>query len=183
MMEQGVYLAKCRSCNRCPLSTLEEKELQALENIIGTISRAKGSIVFEEGDSALECYIICEGEARLIKHLEQGGRLAFKLLKQGDLLGVEELLVKAGSYQSSARVIQDAILKVIPRAEFLHLCESSPGFDLEVTRTLAEQNLALQQKLIDLAQKPACRRLVDELVQLVELHGRARGGTIEITLP
>jgi CRP-like cAMP-binding protein len=168
---------------QCPLHAISEADLQALGPVIGTIHRPKGSIVFEEGDSALHGYIICNGELELFKHLERGGNLVFQSSHPGDLLGVEELLLKEASYRACARVREDTVLHVIPRAEFMRLSESSAAFSVELLRKLAHQKLALQQRLVSATENPAWRRLVMTLLELAQEHAHRKENAIEIGIP
>lgn len=151
--------------------------------MIGTITRPPGNVLFEEGDSALDAYVICRGEVEQIRHISRGGNHLLLSRGQGDLLGVEELLAKASTYRSTARVLQDAMLRVIPRAEFLELVQTSPAFCLEVMKRLAFQALTLEQRLTQLIELPACRRLVEALRTLAERYGKEQGEFVEIGIP
>ena len=183
-MESRICVAEC--CKRngpCPFDVFKEEELEALNPLVGTIRRAKGSLLYEEGDSALDCYILCKGEVELFKILERGGNQVLYVCRHGDVLGIQELISKASSYLATARISQDAELTVLPRAEFLHLMNSSIHFCLEVMQRLAVQSLTLQQKLVAFVEKPACQRLAQALLNLAEHHGSHRDDAIDITIP
>ncbi len=182
--EHPLGLEECSNCPQdCPLRTLSEADLQAVAPAVGTIHRPKGSIIFDEGESALHCYLICKGELELLKHLERGGNQALQFAFPGDILGIEEILTKQASYRSSARVRQDALLRVIPRAEFMHLLESSTAFSMPVMQKLAQQKLLLQEKLSSTTEKPAHHRLVTVLLELAQTHGHRKGNGMEIRIP
>jgi CRP-like cAMP-binding protein len=173
----------CRANSSCPLAVLKDEEIREIEPMIGTITRPSGSIIFEEGDSALDAYIICRGEVEQIRRMARGGNHLLLTRRQGDLLGVEELLAKASTYGSTARVLQDAMVRVIPRAEFLNLVQTSSVFCLEVMKRLAFQALTLEQKLTQFVELPACRRLVEALATLAERYGKRQGEFVEIQIP
>jgi CRP-like cAMP-binding protein len=187
MIKKTPRLKECESCsagNHCPLSALEEEEFQRIELLIGTIYRPQNAILFEEGDSALDVYLICQGEVEQIRHISRGGSRILLVKKQGDCLGVEEVLAKRPSYFSTARVLQDALIRVISRAEFLRLLQSSPQFCLEVIKGLALQMLSLEEKLTQFMELPAHQRLLKVLAQLAQHYGRSSGeGFIEIDIP
>jgi CRP-like cAMP-binding protein len=184
MNERNASIQECRSFTaNCPLSVLTDEELREVEPMIGTITRPRGTVIFEEGDSALDAYIICGGEIEQIRHMSRGGNHLLLTRRQGDLLGVEELLAKASTYRSTARVLQDTMVRVIPRAEFLNLIQISPVFCLEVMKRLAFEALTLKHKLTQLIELPACRRLVEALTTLAERYGKRQGEFVEIQIP
>ena len=183
-MHQNRSVRECCTANgACPLSVLKDEELQGVEPLIGTIHRPRGTVLFEEGDSVLDVYIICQGEVEQIRHISRGGSHLLLTRRQGNLLGVEELLARAPTYRSTARVLQDALVRVIPRAEFLHLVHSSPDFCIEVMQGLAHETLTLEQRLIQFVELPAKQRLVEVLTRLAELYGKKRGEFVEISIP
>ena len=162
----------CQTYGPCPLGALDKEKLQELEPWVGMIHRPAGSVVFEEGDSALDVYLICQGEVEMVKSLEHGGRQVLFTRRQGDLLGSEEVITKEPVYRETARVLVDATLRVIPRSEFLSLLGQSPHFDLEVLQRLASRLLHLEQKFARFAEKPAAARLVEVLLSFAEHYGR-----------
>jgi len=167
----------------CPFSILEKAQLNNIEPLIGTIQRPKRSILFEEGDSVLAVYLIEEGEVTLLKRLRGGGSYLLLTLRHGDLLGAEELLSQTESYRTTARVLEAATLKAIPRAEFLYLLESSREFSLEIMRRMALHTFRVEEKIRLLVEKSAWARLAEVFLELCERYGNPQGRSIEISIP
>ena len=162
----------CRVHGPCPLRALGREKLRELEPHVGVIHRPAGSIVFEEGDSALDVFVICRGEVEMVTSLENGGRQVLFTRSQGDLLGAEEVVTKEPVYRETARVLVDALLRVIPRSEFLNLLGHSTPFDLEVLQRVSTKLLHLERKFARFAEKSALERLVEVLLSFAERYGR-----------
>ena len=53
--------------SRSPFAVLEESQFQRLESLARHIRRPSGSILYEEGETAVECYFTLDGVAEVFK--------------------------------------------------------------------------------------------------------------------
>ena len=132
-----------------PFSRLPESALGALSFHIIVRYHPKNEVIFEEGSQPLEyLYIIRKGAIVL----EVDGR-EIDFLHEGDVFGYPSLL-SGNPPTSTARVVQDAILYLLPKEIFLKLIEKYEEFELFFARSLAKK-LSATVKMVKFPTKDA----------------------------
>ncbi|WP_457600466.1 putative nucleotidyltransferase substrate binding domain-containing protein [Hydrogenivirga sp.] len=117
-----------------PFSRLPESALGALSFHILVRYYPKGEVIFEEGSKPLEyLYIVRKGAVTL----EVDGR-EIDFLHEGDVFGYPSLL-SGEPPTSTALVVQDAILYLVPKDIFLKLIEKYEEFELFFAKSLAKK--------------------------------------------
>lgn len=165
-----------------PFSVLDEAQYDRLESLARHIRRPNGSILYEEGESAVECYFAVSGAVEVFKRTQHGGTFILKTTRAGEFLGLDDVIASNGVYQSSARVTSEAELWGIPREEMTNLLESSPAFAAEILSLIADQACSLRDRLTDFVEKPVSERLVETLDHLTRTHGTSNGRETGIQL-
>lgn len=165
-----------------PLAALEAAQLERLESLARHIRRPSGSILYEEGEAAVECYVALDGVAEVFKRTEGGGAFILTTAQAGQFFGLDDVIATDGIYQSSARVVAEAKLLAIPREEIASLLESSPAFAAQILSLVADLACSLRARLADFVEKPVSQRLAETLDQLARHHGVPTDNGIRIDM-
>ena len=165
-----------------PFSQVDEAQFERLASLARHIRRPSGSILYEEGEAAVECYFVLDGVVEVFKRTEDGGSFILKTPSGGDFFGLDDVIASNSAYQSSARVITEAELWAVPREEMSNLLESAPAFAAEILSLIADHACSLRSRLTDFVEKPVSARLVETLDHLARFHGTPNGDGVKIKL-
>ena len=132
------------------------KELAALSKVVDF---AEGTIVFSEGEPAVNCYLIVDGSV-LLEICGPAGCTPILTVGEGELLGWSSVL-GAKQLTSTARTRTSTRAIELSGHELLTLCEQIPQFGYQFMRCTA---LAL------------AKRLTATRLQLLDLYGEETGG-------
>jgi len=134
------YLVQQRLRNIELLSALSEEDLRAIAQRLDFRAISRGDVVIEAGADGDAAFFIEEGQVRLITRSHDGE--SFEDLENGAIFGHTSLLT-GKAYASTARVIADGTLWVLPREGYQSLLRQHPAVKLALSRALAE---ALSEK-------------------------------------
>ncbi len=165
-----------------PFAALEDDQLDRVESLARHIHRPGGSILYEEGEAAVECYVALDGVVEVFKRTEDGGAFILMTARGGQFFGLDDVIASDGVYQSSARVTSEADLLAVPREEMTGLLESAPAFAGRILSLIADHACSLRGKLANFVEKPVSARLLETLDYLARFHGTAENGGIKIDL-
>ncbi len=85
-----------------------------------------GDLVFKEGDSGHEVYVVVEGRVQITMEMDRPTEQApVHTVAPGDLFG-EFALVSDHERSASARAVKDTVLFTFSREAFERLCEEDP---------------------------------------------------------
>ncbi|MCK9420134.1 MAG: cyclic nucleotide-binding domain-containing protein [Nitrospirae bacterium] len=90
--------------------TLNERELEKIQNICVRETHARDTTLFVEGDPGNRCYLITKGQVRISKFIRNIGEEALTVLKEGDYFGEMALI---DNFPRSAHAIANTDLEVI----------------------------------------------------------------------
>ncbi len=119
--------AKCAVCevrNFVLFSGLSQHELDALLTPIDNLHVPHHAILYEQGTPAPYVYTVRSGLIKLRVQLPNGGQRIVRLLRPGDVAGLETLVGER--YHHSAIALKDADVCRIPREVVLQLDQSHP---------------------------------------------------------
>ncbi|UCB43243.1 MAG: cyclic nucleotide-binding domain-containing protein [Dehalococcoidales bacterium] len=98
----------------------------------------KSEIIFEEGSTGNEMYLIHTGSIALIKRQGADKSVTLAVLRAGDFFG-EMALVDEVPRSLSAVAVKDTQLIVLDRAKFLFIVQQQPQFALSIMHTLCQR--------------------------------------------
>jgi CRP-like cAMP-binding protein len=115
-----------------------------------------GDIIFPEGASGDELYVVIEGEVEILTNpgliSEQPGELSLvvvSIMRRGQSFG-EIALVDRGLRSATARAKQNNTrVLILPRDKLISLCDTYPQLGYRLMYNLAA-DLALKMRLVDL---------------------------------
>ncbi len=130
----------------------------------------KGDTIFFEGNQPQGLYCINNGRVKVYQSGYDGKEQIIRLAKAGDIMGYRAL-ISGDSYSSSATVIEDSKVCLIPREVFYDLLSNNSDISKRVMQLLASELKEAQHTITDLAQKPVIERLAEALLMLKEYYG------------
>ena len=92
-----------------------------------------GTVIFSEGESANEMYLVIEGQVKLSINGEPMG-----MEVEGGIIG-EMALIDLAQRSATATAVTDCILAPLDRSKFVSMLRETPEFSLHVMSVLADR--------------------------------------------
>lgn len=124
---------------------VSEDDISRLASAAEQISCKVGQIIFREGDSAEEMYLVIDGALQVVAQTGQQISNFVARIGRGSIVG-EISLVSGTARTATVEVVQDAILMKLPKESVLKLVNSTPDLVVQITN-LARQRLHRRQLL------------------------------------
>lgn len=133
---------------RAPLfSDLKGDLLDTLARSAKVRGFAPGELLVKEGEDATTFYVLCEGQAEVVKRLGEGGEQVIGHLGEGDFFG-EMALLDGFPRVASVRAVSDCECLVLARWDFLALVRSSPEVALGILPVLSRRLRECEEQLL-----------------------------------
>jgi len=127
---------------------------------------AAGQIIFTEGETGGECFILQEGRVRLVKRV----RLVEKsllILKPGDLFG-ENALLESAPRASTAVALTDIVLLALDAHTFETLLGSDPAVALRLVRLLVRRVREAEDQIENMLLRDNQSKIVNTILKLCD---------------
>lgn len=175
---------RCSHCaNRgagvfCALDAVAVKKLDSAqtENLF-----KKGQVLFYEGNPAIGVYCVSSGEVKLSKMGAGGRPQILGIVGPGTLMGHRSLLINK-PHGMTAEALVDCRVCFFEKKFFLDLLNHEPSVSFEVLKKLSQDLDAVEDRLLDMVEKPVPVRLARLLLMLKEVHGRPGPKGVVLTL-
>ncbi len=145
------------------------EELESLPHDREARKFKKKSELFSEGTSPRYLYFIVSGKVKVHRMNEWGKELITGIYRAGEFLGYEAL-IKNQKYAESAMAMEDIVVNLIPKDDFLKLLYGSRELSARFIKMLADDIYDKQEKLIQLAYDSIRKRIANALVELHERY-------------
>jgi CRP-like cAMP-binding protein len=132
----------------------------------------KGQTIFYEGNPALGVYCVATGNIKLYKTSAQGRPQILGIVGAGTILGHRSLLTNR-PHGLTAEALEDSRVCFFERGFFLNLLKREASVANEVIKRLSQDLDAVEDRLMDLVEKPVPARLARLLLMLKEVHGQS----------
>lgn len=139
-----------------------------------------GYVLFEEGDTGDEMYIIQEGKVRIVKRVDQGEKL-LAVIPPGEFFGEMAILLNEPR-SASAIVEEDAKLLVIDSATFEAMIKSNGEIAYRIIKKLAQRLKETNSQIEMLSYKDANRKVVYAFVRSADKGREIPGKGILVPL-
>ena len=119
--------ANCKDCairQMVLFADLDQSDFNLIHHPINELQLEKGETLYKEGDSPQAIYTIRSGMIKLVHYLADGSFRIVRVLRQGDVTGMEALDNK--NYLQHAIVLETASLCQIPVKEIESINQRSP---------------------------------------------------------
>jgi len=133
---------------RAPLfSNLKGDFLDTLARSVKVRRFAPGELLVGEGEDATTFYVLCEGQAEVVKRLGQEGEQVIGHLSDGDFFG-EMALLDGFPRVASVRAVSDCECLLLVRWDFLALVRTSPEVALGILPVLSRRLRECEEQLL-----------------------------------
>lgn len=151
---------------RCNDPEYISKIVRLCDNSMNKFYR-KNEVIFSENScSAGVCYII-SGKVKLFKTVSNKRKQIVRFASKEDILGVKSAITGQPNTVTAA-AIEDVMVCVIPRGNFLNLLAKTPDLAYYLIDCLSSSLIEVESRTISIAQKSERERLAEALVQISE---------------
>ncbi len=99
----------------------------------------KSEVVFEEGSSGKEMYIVCSGKVKLYVGTGNGKRRLLAVLGPGEHFGEMNLVDKSPRSATAIAAQDNTVLAALDRIRFIYLVRQQPRFALTLMETMSKR--------------------------------------------
>lgn len=145
--------------------TKELQEFQKLSENRPVRMFKRKDFIFMEGQTPNDLFFIEKGKVKTYKVNYDGKELITGMHHDGDFLGYVPLLEEK-PYYDNAEVIEDARIKIIPKADFLELLYSSKEVARKFIRLLSNNIEEIENRLLDIAYQSVRQRVAATLLSI-----------------
>ena len=164
VVENGLSLTEpCAS----PLHTIPGFERVSKRKIFD-----KGAVLFVEGHSARDVYVVCTGRLKLSMTSAEGRKLIVRIARPRDMLGVHAALI-GQSYEATAETLTPCRIDSISRKDLLGLLERQKSYGLSVAVAISKDFTDFLEHARGLLMSiSAAEKLAHLLLSLADQFGR-----------
>ncbi len=151
-------------------SHLKENEFHMIENNLATKEIKKGEILYLQGTSDKNVYILKKGAVKITKLASQGKMIILDIFKDNSIFG-EMGLVEPDERDETVEVIEDGHICIMPREDFNKILEMAPELSVKITKMMGLRRWKIENKLLDLLYSTVEQRLARTILNLLEDFG------------
>ncbi|MBO9701960.1 MAG: Crp/Fnr family transcriptional regulator [Sporocytophaga sp.] len=148
---------------------LSEGELELLNSRMVTLKYKQGQIIFQEGGLPLGIFIVKQGKVKKYKTGIDGKEQIFYVCKEKELIGYHALLSEE-YYSDSAATMEDSIISMIPKDDFLKVLNISSVLSNHLLKNLSHEFSVLINSIAIQSQKSVRERLALALLILKDKY-------------
>lgn len=115
---------------------LPDGAFAALSRVTTVESCRRGSVLFEEGQDSTRLYLIGSGRVRLFLR-DNGSAATSRIALPGEVLGLSAVTARA-PYQTTAQVLDDALVAVVSRKDWVQFLQEFPEACLRIVQLLSD---------------------------------------------
>lgn len=172
-MRKGNASIDCMNCNSRAKSifcTINEKDVEAINDNKGCSFYKKGQIIFNQHSSPHGIFVIYSGKVKVFQLAENGKEQIVRMVKEGDVIGYRALLSNE-NYTSTAETLVDSKICFIPKELFFSLMSKNYSITERLMKHLTTDLKHAESKVTGLAQKSVKERMAEALLFIKETYG------------
>lgn len=142
----------------------------SIDNMVSASSLrkvTKGEMIFYEKDPAVAFFIVGEGKIKIFKLSSEGKEQILMIARQGETFA-EAALFGGGYFPASAQAMEDSLLMVVHRDQFLTLVKQNPNIALSLIARLSELLHKLNRLVEELSLTDITTRLAHYFINIIE---------------
>lgn len=129
----------------------------------------KGEVIFREGTYPSSIFYLKHGKAKKYKADVDGSEQIIYVANTGELLGYHAIL-SGDRYPDSAAALEESIIIIIPKDDFLQTVQQSSILSKRLLKTLSHEFTVFANSLTLIAQRTVRERLALQLIVLREKY-------------
>lgn len=160
-------------------SALESEQLKEVANEAQHLEVARGTIVFNRGDTAHSLFMLISGQIKLAINSPQGTEKVIGIIGPGESFGEAIIFLDQAMFPIYAQATTDSQLLLIPKQVIFNLLERDMTVSRKMLAGLSVRNRQLVQDIESVALLTSTQRLIGYLLQI----SAGATGTGRVTLP
>lgn len=138
-----------------------------------------GNILFREKEPGTEFYIILSGTVKIFTGSPGGEEKILSLFKAGDSFG-EMALIDGQPRSASAAAVENCLLLVLSKADFLEVLRNNFDISLAIMQELGRRLRETNEHVRDLTFLDSRTRILKQLIQMANRTGIRKGSQITL---
>lgn len=153
----------------CPIfSGLDDRPLDELARLAGSVKFEEGGVVFNEGEDARALYILVNGAVTLVKYSASGKEQFIRAVKKGEMFA-EAAVFSGGAYPVTAVASARSELLSLKKEKFIRFIREHPDVSLKIMSVMSSLLRHLNNLLTDLSLGTVTSRLAAYLLKKAKL--------------
>ncbi|MEH0148037.1 CRP-like cAMP-activated global transcriptional regulator GlxR [Corynebacterium sp. Q4381] len=144
-----------------------------------TVTFARGTTIFDEGEPGDRLYIIVEGKVKLARHAPDGRENLLSVMGPSDMFG-ELSIFDPGPRTSSAVCVTEVTAATMDSVMLKKWIDEHPEISQQLLRVLARRLRRTNASLADLIFTDVPGRVAKTLLQLANRFGTQEGGALRV---
>lgn len=153
--------------------------VDTLINEMETVTFARGTTIFDEGEPGDRLYIIVDGKVKLARHAPDGRENLLSVMGPSDMFG-ELSIFDPGPRTSSAVCVTDVTAATMDSEMLKDWIAQHPEISQQLLRVLARRLRRTNASLADLIFTDVPGRVAKTLLQLANRFGVQEGGALRV---
>jgi len=162
--------------------SLPDEALDEVRRVASRKRLARKETLYEQGDAALNFYVVVVGRLRATQTTEEGNQIALRYLGPGELAGYA-VLAGIPDYPGTVVAVEDTHLFVWPAGLMRDLMGRRPQIAMNAVAVLGTRYQETQIRLRELSTETVERRIAHALLRLARQAGRRTAQGTEICFP
>lgn len=151
-------------------SHFRDEEYRMLEKYSQMKEVRKGDMLYLQGSSDKNIYILKKGAVKITKLTPQGKEIILDICKGGTIFG-EMAYMEPIERDESAEVIEDGLICVMKKEDFDRMLQMVPGLSIRLTKMIGLRRWKIENKILDLLYSTVEQRLARTLLNLLDDFG------------
>ena len=161
--------------------TLSDSDLNDLVSSLRLKSLKQGQTLFWKGDEGTALYIVKKGTIKIVLPSTEGDEIIVTMFSEGDFFG-EMALLDGEPRSADAVAIEPSEVFILSRNNFLSFLQSNVNAIKSTLSLLSKRLRRTDDMLENTCFLNISARLVKNLIELAESHGRTKGSEVLIDL-
>ena len=154
---------------------MDEETLHIIRPSAKRITQPRNTVIFHEGEACHGFYIVDSGAVKVYKESADAREHVLHVASPGDCFGEAALFLGKG-YPASAAAVQDSVLILLRKTEFLQILKDNPEISFRLMASMATWAHRLVSSIESLTLKDAGARFANYI--LSKLPQKSQDGAI-----
>lgn len=151
-------------------SHMRTEEYKLIDQYSSMKEVAKGDILYLQGASDKNVYLLKKGVVKITKLTPQGNEIILDIFSGGSMFG-EMSVIDPQERDESAVVVENGLLCIMKKEDFERLIQMVPGLAIRLSKMIGLKRWKIENKLLDLLYRTVEQRLARTFLNLLEDFG------------
>lgn len=161
---------------------LSPSDMSEITAAARSLRKERGEFVYMPGDRAETVYVLKKGRVKLSVLSESGKEFAIDIFQPGDIFG-EFALVDDTTRSNMAQALDDALMWVFGKRDFVRFLETRPKLAMNYIRLVGGRRRRMEKKLSDITTKDVAARVCELLHEISTTSVAASPAAPELLVP